>query len=86
MSPLALALMPPQPAQARPGTVAPTNVLGAYQLSTQAAEQNYQNQLQAQDALWGGLASLGTAGILGAAGVPSVQGLVGKLFTPNKGS
>lgn len=84
MSPLALALMPPQPAQARPGQVSPTNVLGAYQLSTQAAEQNYQNQLAQQNALWGGLAGLGGAGIVGltggggAAALPFIKGLFGK--------
>jgi hypothetical protein len=39
------------------------NTLGAYALSQNAAEQNYQAQLAQQNAMWGGLAGLGSAGI-----------------------
>jgi hypothetical protein len=51
-----------------PQAIAPTpmsapNTLGAYALSQNAAEQNYQAQLAQQNAMWGGLAGLGSAGI-----------------------
>jgi hypothetical protein len=64
-SPLATALMM-QPGGLAPGQMQPTNVIGSYQLSQDAAEKNYQAQLQRQNAMWGGLAGLGSAGILAA--------------------
>lgn len=73
-SPLALAMMMPQ--GNAPGQLQPTNVLGAYNLSQNAAEQNYQAQLAQQNAMWGGLAGLGSAGILAA---PKLFGAGGPL-------
>lgn len=60
-SPLATALMS---AEALPKTtIAPTNVVGAYQLAHEAAMDRYKAQLAQKNALWGGLASLaGTVG------------------------
>lgn len=43
--------------------VAPTDVTGAYGIAQNAEEQNYQAQLQQQNAMFGGLAGLGGAGI-----------------------
>lgn len=63
-SPLALAMM--MPGANPPGQLQPTNVTAAYGLSQDAAEKNYQAQLQQQNAMWGGLAGLGSAGILAA--------------------
>ena len=50
-----------QPSQA---TIAPTDVIGAQGLSTQAQMAAYQAQLAQQNAMFGGLASLGGSGIL----------------------
>ena len=44
--------------------IAPTDVVGSYKLASDVAEKNYQAQLAKQQALWGGLAGLGSAGIL----------------------
>ena len=63
-SPLALAMM--QPGANTPGQLQPTNALGADNLSQNAAETNYQAQLAQQNAMFGGLAGLGSAGILAA--------------------
>lgn len=52
-------LVSPTPVQ-----VAPTDVVGATGLSQNAAMQNYQAQLAQQNAMFGGLASLGGAGIM----------------------
>jgi hypothetical protein len=51
--------MQPSNAPERPGQVAPTNVLGAYQLSSNIAEQNYAQKVAQMNALYGGLAGLG---------------------------
>jgi hypothetical protein len=63
LSPLGIALMQ-QPQPLPPGQLQPTNVTADYQLAQNAAEQNYQAQLAQQNAMWGGLAGLGSAGIL----------------------
>lgn len=47
-----------------PTQVSPTNVEGAYQLSSDVAEQNYQQQLSNYSSALGGLFTLGGAGIL----------------------
>lgn len=69
-SPLALALMSPGGPTAPSGfgasPLAPTNVIGAYGQSQDAAEKNYEAKLQQQNAMWGGLAGLGSAGITAA--------------------
>jgi hypothetical protein len=49
--------------------IAPTDVIGSYNLASNVAEKNYQNQLAWKEAQWGGLAGLGSAGI-SAAGQP----------------
>jgi hypothetical protein len=49
-----------------PGQLQPTNTTAAYQLHQDAAEKNYQAQLQQQNAMWGGLAGLGSAGVMAA--------------------
>lgn len=45
--------------------IAPTDVVGAYHLASDAAEKNYQAKLAQNNAMWGGLAGLGGAGIVG---------------------
>jgi len=62
-SPLALAMM--QPGASQPGQLQPTNVTDAYRLSQDAAEKNYQPSSGSRTPC-GGLAGLGSAGILGA--------------------
>jgi hypothetical protein len=71
LTPLGMSLMMAQAPQAqpRPGTVGPTDVLGAYNLSSQVANQQYLAKLQQQNALWGGLAGIGSAGIIGTPGL-----------------
>lgn len=61
------------PAQAG---IAPTDVVGAYKLASDVAEKNYQAQLAKQQAMFGGLAGLGGAGIL-AFGKPAAAKLFG---------
>jgi hypothetical protein len=57
---------PTQPISQAPQTsISPTDVTGAYALSQQAAQAQYQAQLQQQNSLFGGLASLGSAGLMG---------------------
>lgn len=67
LSPLgiALSMQPQQEQPTRPG-VAPTDVIGAYKLATDAANTQYLAKLQQQNAMWGGLAGLGSAGLLAA--------------------
>lgn len=45
--------------------ISPTDVIGSYKLASDVAEKNYQAQLAKQQAMFGGLAGLGGAGILG---------------------
>jgi len=79
-SPLATALLqaqaggsPPPPFRSQ---VAPTDVERAYADYNNAMEQAYQAKVQQQNALWGGLASLGGAAILGPLAGP-LAGLMG---------
>lgn len=82
LSPLGMTLaMQPQMTAPREGTVAPTDVLGAYTLATNAANQQYQAKLQQQNAMWGGLAGLGAAGVLAAPNIYK-SGMLNGLFTP----
>lgn len=80
-SPLATALMS---AEALPKTnIAPTNVVGAYQMAHDAAMDQYKAKLAQKNALWGGLASL--AGTLGGAALfgpvgAALGGGLGKWF------
>lgn len=46
-----------------PSEIQPTNVLGAYQLNSQVASNNYTQQMQNQGDLLGGIFKLGAAGI-----------------------
>lgn len=46
-----------------PSTIAPTNVAGIYNNYAQQQEQQYKDQLAQNNAMWGGLATLGGAGI-----------------------
>jgi hypothetical protein len=86
LSPLGIALMMQAPnAQPRPGAVAPTDMLGAYKLSTDAANTQYLAKLQQQNALWGGLAGLGGAGMLAAPRMYS-SGMFSGLFGPSAGA
>lgn len=50
-----------------PATVAPTNVAGIYNNYDQATMDAYKAQIAQQNAQFGGLASLGSAGITGLA-------------------
>ena len=67
-SPLALALMQAQGSAGVPtpnkGVVAPTNITQATADYNNAMEQQYAAKLGQQNALWGGMAGLGGAGIL----------------------
>lgn len=69
-----------QPAQA---PIGPADVLGAYKLASDVAEKNYQAKVQQQMGLWGGLASLGAAGILG---FPALKKALGGAATNAAGS
>lgn len=63
-SPLAAVLGQQPPAQAMPTpTVAGTNVAGIYNDSYNAAMEKYKADMARQNAMWGGLAGLGGAGI-----------------------
>jgi len=87
ISPLGIALSEQQPIMpAKPGQVAPTDVLGAYQTYINAANTQYQAKLQQQNALWGGLAQLGGAGIIGGSKVPAIQDAVSNLLSPGTGA
>lgn len=44
--------------------IAPTDVVGSYKLASDVAEKNYAAKLAANNAMWGGLAGLGGAGML----------------------
>lgn len=59
----------PQPFRA---TVAPTDVEKAYSDYNNAMEQAYQAKIAQQNAMWGGLAQLGGAAILGAGGLGGI--------------
>lgn len=65
MSPLAQVLMEAnrQAPQPNPATIQPTNVAGIYNNYNQAMEDQYKAQLAQNNAMFGGLASLGSAGI-----------------------
>jgi len=65
MSPLAqiLAVANRPAAAPTPATIAPTNVAGIYNNYNQAQMDAYKAQLAQQNAMFGGLASLGGAGI-----------------------
>lgn len=65
VSPLVQAMTFQNAVQPSQSGIAPTDVIGAYKLATDTAEKNYQLQLAKQQALWGGLAGIGSAGILG---------------------
>lgn len=64
-SPLAQALAFQNAVQPAQSPITPADILGAYKLHSDVAEKNYQAKLQQMQAMWGGLASLGAAGILG---------------------
>lgn len=80
LSPLgiALSMQPPQDQASKPN-VAPTDVIGAYKLATDAANTQYLAKLQQQNAMWGGLAGLGGAGLLAAPRIYS-SGMLSGLF------
>jgi hypothetical protein len=61
-----MAEMNQPPAQARPGTVAPTDTLGAFNLAEQAALANFNAANQRWLGTWGGLAGIGGAGLIAA--------------------
>lgn len=61
-------------------TVAPTDVIQAYNNYNTAMEQAYQAKVAQQNALWGGVAGLGSAALLGLSGgtlTPLLAGLGG---------
>ena len=65
MTPLGQALAYQQPmVQPARQPIGNTDVVSAYRDAQNAAMMKYQAQLQQQNALWGGLAGLGSAGIL----------------------
>lgn len=68
-------MQPPADPAAKPG-VAPTDVIGAYKLATDAANTQYLAKLQQQNAMWGGLAGLGSAGLMGSGGIKGLSGLL----------
>lgn len=65
VSPLAQALAFQNSVQPAQSGVAPTDVVGAYKLANEAATRNYQARLAQQQAMFGGLAGIGSAGIMG---------------------
>jgi len=78
-SPLAQALAFQQSAPKYTDTpIAPTDVIGAYKLAADVAEKNYQAQISQQNAMWGGLAGLGGAGL--PAFAKPIAGWLGGLF------
>ena len=92
-SPLAQALMMAQqggtPSQPFHATVAPTDVQRAYSDYNTAIEQAYRDKVAQQNAMWGGLAQLGGAAILGAGGLGGLgKGLssgLGSMLIPSSG-
>lgn len=85
VSPLTQALAFQDSVKPTPSQVYPTNVVGAYNLASNVAEQNYQAQLAKQNAMWGGLAGLGGAGIL-AFGPKMAANWFGASAAPGAGS
>lgn len=65
VSPLAQAIAFQNSVNPTQSGIAPTDVVGAYKLASDVAEKNYQAKVQQMMGLWGGLAALGGAGILG---------------------
>lgn len=65
-----------------PNSISPANVLGAYQLASQVAEQNYAEKIAKQNAQFGGLAQIGGAG-LAAFGPKAYSGLFGTPASPS---
>lgn len=63
VSPLVQALSFQNSVNPVPSAVAPTDVVGAYRLATDAAEKSYAAKIAQQNAMFGGLAGLGGAGI-----------------------
>jgi hypothetical protein len=73
-------------APVRPGTVAPTDTLGAFNLYGNVAEAQYQAKLNQQNALWGAGAGLAGAGITAASKIPAVEDTVSNFITPGTGA
>lgn len=79
MSPLAAVLAERPPAQGMPTpTVAPTDIAGIYRDSYNQQMEKYKTDMARQNAMWGGLAGLGGAGI-SAFGPAAAKG-IGSLF------
>jgi hypothetical protein len=57
-------------------TVQPTDVQKAYSDYNNAMMQAYSAQVGQQNAMWGGLAGLGSAGLLGSGGVKGLSGIL----------
>jgi hypothetical protein len=64
---------PQQPFRA---TVQPTDVQKAYSDYNNAMMQAYSAQVGQQNAMWGGLAGLGSAGLLGSGGIKGLSGIL----------
>lgn len=92
-SPLAQMLAQASASGANPtpfhSTVAPTDVEKAYSDYNAAMEQAYKDKVAQQNAMWGGLAQLGGAAILGAGGLGGLgKGLssgLGSMMIPSSG-
>jgi hypothetical protein len=80
VSPLAQAIAFQNASQPAQTGIAPTDVVGAYKLASDVAEKNYQAKMAAQMGMWGGLASLGSAGIRGFAPAGGYGSALSKLF------
>jgi hypothetical protein len=76
-SPLATALAYQGSVNTPTTTVAPTDVVGAYKNNQDALEKNYQAKIAQQNAIFGGLAGLGGAALMGPLGG---MGGLGSLF------
>lgn len=64
-SPLASALAYQGSVPTPQATIAPTDVVGAYKNNQDALEKNYQAKMAQQNAIFGGLAGLGGAALMG---------------------
>lgn len=80
-SPLVQALAYQNSVNPVPSAVAPTDVVGSYRLASDVAEKNYQAKLAAQNAMFGGLAGLGGAGLM-AFGPTAAKSIFGTGVTP----